>query len=395
MRTIHAIAQPEKWDAVELKTREKTLSGNKGNRALFLFPTDRMGGAEQLTRMIARESALGKEFDHIDCFVLSRSRTGTLDHLSALPNVTLHYTGARNERRGLIALLRILARHRYDFVFSSHTHLNAFCSMLRWLGMLRTRRLVTRESTLIFERDFGGVGVLIRALYHFYGTQDMIVCQTERMRQSLNKHTNGRFSAKSLVISNPIDLDRINIAKREPTNILDHIPAVATKIVWCGRLVSIKAPIRALQTLRALHHLGVPNTHLVMIGDGPLADVVSDSVHKLGLDGHVTLCGYQSNPVAIMAHCDLGLLTSDTEGFPNVILEMLAAGVPGVVTTNCAGDMKDIPGVWIANVPSPTALADTIVRVRELLRPSALPDFLESRSPRHYFGQIGLQRCRQ
>lgn len=354
-----------------------------------------MGGAEQLTRMIARESALDKEFDHIDCFVLSRSRTGTLDHLSALPNVILHYTAARNEHRGLIALLRILSRHRYDFVFSSHTHLNALCCLLRWLGILRTRRLVTRESTQIFERDFGVMGVLIRALYRFYGTQDMIVCQTERMRQSLNKHTNYRFLAKSLVISNPIDLDRINLAKREPTNILDHIPAVATKIVWCGRLVSIKAPIRAIHTLRALHHLGVPNTHLVMIGDGPLADVVRDSVHKLGLGGHVTLCGYQSNPVAIMAHCDLGLLTSDTEGFPNVILEMLAAGVPGVVTTNCAGDMKDIPGVWIADMPSPTALADTIVRVQELLRPSALPAYLESRSPQHYTGQIGLQKCRQ
>ena len=384
-----------KWDAVELKTREKTLSGNKGNRALFLFPTDHMGGAEQLTRMIARESALGKEFDHIDCFILSRSRTGTLDDINTLPNVTLHYTGAGNECGGLIDLIRILSRHRYDFVFSSHTHLNALCSLLRWLGILRTMRLVTRESTLIFERDFGGMGVLIRALYHFYGTQDMIVCQTERMRRSLNKHTNDRLAAKSLVISNPIDLDRINLTKREPTNILDHIPAVATKIVWCGRLVPIKAPIRAIQTLHALHHRGVPNMHLVMIGDGPLADDVRDSVHKLGLDSHVTLCGYQSNPVAIMTRCNLGLLTSDTEGFPNVILEMLAAGVPGVVTTNCAGDMKNIPGVWITDVPSPTALADTIIRAGELLRPSALAAFLESRSPRHYFGQIGFQRCRQ
>ena len=70
---------------------------------------------------------------------------------------------------------------------------------------------------------------------------------------------------------------------------------------------------------------------------------------------------------------------------------MLAAGVPGVVTTNCAGDMKDIPGVWITDEPSPTALADTIIRVHEFLRPSALSAFLESPSLRHYFGQIGLQ----
>lgn len=395
MRTVHAIAQPEKWDAVELKTHEKTLSGNKGNRALFLFPTDRMGGAEQLTRMIARESALGKEFDHIDCFVLSRSRTGTLDHLSTLPNVTLHYTGARNERRGLIGLISILSRQRYDFVFSSHAHLNALCCLLRRLGILRTGRLITRESTLIFERDFGARGVLIRALYHFYGTQDMIICQTERMQRSLDKHTNGRLATKTLVISNPIDLDRINLAKLEPTNMLAHIPATATKIAWCGRLVSIKAPVRAIETLRALHDLGLSNTHLVIIGDGPLAAAVRNSIHRQRLDGHVTLCGYQSNPAAIMTRCELGLLTSDTEGFPNVILEMLAAGVSGVVTTNCAGGMNDIPGVWVTDGTSATTLANTLIRAREMPRPSTLPAFLESRSPRHFTSQIGFERCRQ
>ena len=394
MRTIHAIAQSEKWDAVELKTREKILSGNKGNRALFLFPTDRMGGAEQLTRMIIRESALGKEFDHIDCFVLSRSRTGTLDELSALRNVTLHYTGARNERRGLIALISILSRQRYDFVFSSHAHLNALCCLLRRLAILRTGRLVTRESTLIFERDFGARGVLIRALYRFYGTQDMIICQTERMQRSLDKHTNGRLATKTFVISNPVDLDRIAMTKHEPTNILAHIPATATKIAWCGRLISIKAPVRAIETLRALHDRGLSKTHLVMIGDGPLAAEVRNSIRRLGLDGHVTLCGFQSNPAAIMARCELGLLTSDTEGFPNVILEMLAAGVSGVVTTNCAGGLNDIPGVWVTDGSSATTLANTIIRVRGMPRPSVLPAFLESRSPRYFAGQIGFEKCR-
>ena len=347
-----------------------------------------MGGAERVTRMIAKEAALNDDFDHIYCFVLSQANTGTLEDFTALRNVTLHYTGAQNERGGLLSLIRILMSGRFDFVFSSHTHINALCSLLRRLGMLRARRLVARESTLIFERDFGYSGLLIRALYRLYGAQDVIICQTERMQQSLNRHTNNRLAAKSVVIANPIDLVRIEAAKSESTRILDHIPATATKIVWCGRLVPIKAPIRALETLRMLHDLGKRKAHLIMIGDGPLAEEARDAVKRLELDSYVTLCGYQSNPLAIMARCDLGLLTSDTEGFPNVILEMLAAGVRGVVTTDCAGDIKAMTGVHVCETSEPHALAAILAKISILPRSSGVPEMLLGRLPRSFLREL-------
>jgi glycosyltransferase involved in cell wall biosynthesis len=363
-------------------------------RALFLFPTDHMGGAERVTKTLAREAALGGDFDHVNCFILSRANTGTLDDLVALGNVALHYTGARSERGGLFALIRFLTRGRYDFVFSSHTHTNALCSLLHWLGLLRTKRLVARESTLIFERDLGLNGQLIRGLYCFYGAQDLIICQTERMLQSLNRHTNNRFAARSVVIPNPIDLDRIDKAKREQTMVLDHIPATAAKIVWCGRLVQVKAPVRALEVLRAMLDLGRRDIHLVMIGDGLLAAEVHDAVNRMELAGYVTLCGYQPNPLAIMARCNLGLLTSDTEGFPNVILEMLAAGVRCVVTTNCAGDLNAIPGVRVVAALSPGTLAQCLIEELSEERPDITNRFLAARNPGAFLTQIrGEMTC--
>jgi glycosyltransferase involved in cell wall biosynthesis len=377
-----------------VKTSAGSSSGINGKRALFLFPTDSMGGAERITLTIAKEVASHKDFARVDCFILSRPKTGTLDDLKSSRKVTLHYSRARNECGGLFALIRILVSRRYDFVFSSHTHLNAFCSLLRRLGMLRTGRLVTRESTLIFERDFGHLGGLIRALYRFYGTQDLIICQTERMQQSLNRHTNNRFAAKCAVIPNPIDFDRIEMAKREQTDVLNHMPANATKIVWCGRLIPIKAPLLAIETLRVLHDLGKRDSHLLMIGEGPLAGEVRNAVRRMKLDRYVTLCGFQPNPVSIMARCDVGLLTSDTEGFPNVILEMLAAGVRRVVTTNCAGDLDTIPGVRVSTDFSSNTLAQRLIEELTEARLETTNRFLASRNPGAFLTRIsGEMMC--
>ena len=362
--------------------------GDSGKRALFLFPTDHMGGAERVTRTIAKEAATSGVFGYVHCFILSRENTGTLSELVSLRNVTLHYTGARSERGGLLAMVRLLMKSRFDLVFSSHTHINALCSIIRRAGLLHTRKLVARESTLIFERKFGYKGPLLRALYWLYGAQDMIICQTGRMQQSFNKHTNNRLAAKSVVLPNPVEFDRIERAGRASTDILNHIPATAMKIVWCGRLVPVKAPARAVETLRALHDLGHRNAHLIMIGDGPLASQVCDAVRRLELDRFVTLCGYQSNPLAIMARCDLGLLTSEMEGFPNVILEMLAAGARGVVATDCAGDLKKTTGVHVCEPGDPAALAARLAAIAGLARPIALHSMFHSRSPAAFFQRI-------
>ncbi len=77
-----------------------------------------MGGAERVTRTIAREAARSGNFDRVDCFVLCWSRTGTLDALEDEGNVHLHYTLASSERgEEFVALLRFLRRWRYDLVF--------------------------------------------------------------------------------------------------------------------------------------------------------------------------------------------------------------------------------------------------------------------------------------
>lgn len=365
-----------------------TESGER--RALFVLPSDRMGGAEQVVRTVAREAAKSGEFDHVEIVVLCWSRTGTLDDLDMLGNVTLHYKNANHILTSVLPCVRTLVRrNHYGLVFSSNMLINAVASLMRRIGMLRTERLVARESTVLFDRDFGLTAHALRPLYRLYGSQDLIVCQTERMRESLDRNTEGRLRHLLEVVPNPVDFDRIQGGLRAPAPaIVASIPSDRTKIVWCGRFVPVKAPLRAVETLHALHRMGRTAMHLVMIGDGPLRTEVENVAARLGLKDFITLVGHQSNPVSSMSQCEVGLLTSDVEGFPNVLLEMLGAGVRAVATTNCAGDLTAIPGVYVATDSNPRAIAETI---REMLLSSRDPFInrqLSRQAPKAYLERL-------
>ena len=350
-----------------------------------------MGGAERVVYTVAKEAAYSGLYDQIDIFVLCWSRTGTLDDLERHGNLTLHYTEAVNERGGVWPMIRFMACQHFSLVFSSSTHINALASFLRRLGCFRTDRLVARESTVIFDRNFGLRGCLFRALYWLYGAQDLIICQTDRMRQSLDFHTKGRFRPLLLTLPNPIDFDRIEEGRTAPVpKGIQVIPAKRTKIVWCGRLSPVKAPERAIDVLLRLHSVGETHMHLVVIGGGPLLNVLKEKVRTSGLSKHVTFMGNYANPCEIMSRCEIGLVTSDTEGFPNVILEMLASGVRRIVTTNCAGGLDELPATVVVE-NGPTSSYDLAAALgQEYLGESlktVLP-FLEKHSPNSFLSRI-------
>ena len=338
--------------------------------ALFLLPTDVMGGAENVLRMTAGAAIASGRYRRVEMFVLAGERSGTLDGL-ADAGVKVSYSGASSEKTGLLSLMRTLARHRYAFVMSSHTHLNAAASAARAIGVLRTERLVTRESTMAFERDLGRMGPVFRGLYRLYGAQDRIICQTARMSISLATNTHHRFAERTAHIPNPIAVEpRTSLAREDEAH-----------IVWCGRLAPVKSPERAIEALALLRRDGPP-ARLTMIGDGPLRPALENLARERAVDSYVRFTGRIESPGDVMATADLGLMTSDVEGFPNVILEMLANGVRRVVTTDCAGGLAEIPGVTVVRTaPKRPHSADALTAQTGVAAASELAAFLRARTP--------------
>lgn len=80
---------------------------------------------------------------------------------------------------------------------------------------------------------------------------------------------------------------------------------------------------------------------LCILGEGQNRVELEAQVSRLGLQGRVLLPGYASDPYPWYAHAGLFVLSSDHEGFGNVIVEALEHGVP-VVSTDCPSGPREI-----------------------------------------------------
>ena len=98
-------------------------------------------------------------------------------------------------------------------------------------------------------------------------------------------------------------------------------------------------------------------------GDGPLRPELEREAEHLGLRKPVVFLGDRRDIPAVNASLDLAVLTSDSEGLSNVILEAMAAGLP-VIAYHSGGNPELISQERGALVPpgDEEAFADAIVR---------------------------------
>jgi GalNAc-alpha-(1->4)-GalNAc-alpha-(1->3)-diNAcBac-PP-undecaprenol alpha-1,4-N-acetyl-D-galactosaminyltransferase len=77
-----------------------------------------------------------------------------------------------------------------------------------------------------------------------------------------------------------------------------------------------------------------PGWSLTIAGSGPDASALAGRTRALGLQDRVDFLGVIPEPHMLFARSSLFVLPSRAEGFPNVLLEAMAAGLP-VVATDC------------------------------------------------------------
>ena len=78
------------------------------------------------------------------------------------------------------------------------------------------------------------------------------------------------------------------------------------------------------------------NIEYVVVGDGENLAKMMRMANSYGVSESMKFLGQQTDIPEILAACDLGVLTSHWEGFPNAIMEYMAVGLP-VVSTKVGG----------------------------------------------------------
>lgn len=160
---------------------------------------------------------------------------------------------------------------------------------------------------------------------------DMLVA----MSPALRAEAQSVFPASRLAqIAEPV-LDTGQWVHRQPRARSREAPL----ILCAGRLVPQKDPLTAIRAFAELPPaLGA---RLIWLGDGPLRRQLMQEIARLGVGDRVSMPGHVADIAPHLARADLFLLTSRYEGYPAVLVEAIAAGVP-VVTTNCTVALQEI-----------------------------------------------------
>lgn len=131
----------------------------------------------------------------------------------------------------------------------------------------------------------------------------------------------------------------------------------------------------------------LPRNWLLLIAgrDDGIGKDLEQLVVREGLDGHVRFLGVRNDVPDLLRLCDIGLLCSHEEGFSNVILEGMAAGLPMIVTDVGGNGEAVVDGETGIIVPphAPSILGKTILRLAN------------DRRLAKQMGRKGRQRVRQ
>lgn len=172
--------------------------------------------------------------------------------------------------------------------------------------------------------------------------------------------TNAKFyqmcGCKSYFVHNPIPADLI---KAKPSNLNSK------HVLMVGRLSVEKYPLEALEIFKRVHEQ-VEEAILDIVGDGPMYEEMKEFVIKNGLEKNVIFHGgkTQEDVVSYYQNCACELFTSKMEGYPMVVLETKAYGVPIVMYDMPYLSLtKDKKGVLSTKISDFDTMSDAIVKL--------------------------------
>ena len=167
-----------------------------------------------------------------------------------------------------------------------------------------------------------------------YKRADLVLANSYAMQTDLIE--NFKIKTPVRVIYNPIDLNFIKTHKDEvPDLVFDKN---IFHFVNVGGFRKEKNHLLLLQAFFILKHLPCK---LVIVGGGIMEDDLKQKVYDLGLGDKVVFCGFETNPFKYVSRSDCFVLSSEVEGFPNVLIEALACGKP-VISTDCSSGPREL-----------------------------------------------------
>jgi len=338
-------------------------------RIAFLLPNLTPGGAERVGLTLAQSFVeRGHEVD-----LLVAEKRGTLiDQVP--PGVRLVDLDAKRIRDVPFQLSRYLRERRPDALQVSLWPLTVAGIIGAWRSRVPIRVIVSDHISL--SRQFGSeklrLALLKLTTRFFYPWADARICVSQGSARDLAR-LSGMPEQAITTVYNPVP------APAGGTASSDSIwPAAKARFLAVGTLKDQKNHALLIRAFARLDP--VLDAALVILGEGPQRERLEQLVRDLGVTDQVKLAGFSDDLWSFYSAANLFVLSSDFEGFGNVLVEALAAGLPAV-STDCDFGPSEIleGGIYGTLVPCGSedllarAMADALDRPRH-------PELLKSRA---------------
>ncbi len=156
-----------------------------------------------------------------------------------------------------------------------------------------------------------------------------VVALTEDMKKEIKKN----FKNEILVLPNGVDLEKFKGFSKEIVHDKLKIPIEEKVILFVGELKKVKGLEYLIEAFKKINQRFV-NSKLLLVGGGLEKENLENIVKKNNLQNKIIFVGRIANQEVCeyMIGSDVFVLPSLSEGFPLVILEAMASGLPIVAT---------------------------------------------------------------
>jgi glycosyltransferase involved in cell wall biosynthesis len=219
--------------------------------------------------------------------------------------------------RNLIAQLAPELVHSYTF----------YTNVAAYLGARSTRAIAVGSIRCDFTFEMKTTGPLLRRLSARWPRNQ--ISNSSVAAETVRDWPSVFVPQKLFVVSNGLDLNQFSVAPPSSAGVV--------RIVGVGSLQPRKRWERLLKAARSLKRSGY-DFGVQIVGDGPLRESLAQEAQALGVAGCVEFLGYSARIPDLLANATFVVHTSDSEGYPNAVMEAMACGRAVIAT-----DAGDVP----------------------------------------------------
>jgi glycosyltransferase involved in cell wall biosynthesis len=236
----------------------------------------------------------------------------------------------------LYRLYKVVKKYDIDTV-QSHLFLASAVSVIaKKLFRANYKIQIVSHMYLSYEKGFAGL-IKLKILKSVYNSADKLISISQKMKMDINANILYK-NLDHLVITNPHDIKEI--LKTSGADCPFMFNPEKKYVITCGRLVKRK---KIDSLIKAIHLLSkaTPVFDLLVLGDGDERGSLEKLANDLHIAQKVHFIGHVSNPFNYIARSDFFVLSSESEGLPNVIIESMLCKT-FVISTDCPTGPREL-----------------------------------------------------